>query len=110
MNTKPNNENDDQLRSVLREWKLNEPLPPRFREQVWSRIEGRAARESISLWQFIVNWTNHVVARPALAVASAVILLTLGLAGGFFRAQHDNAKLDSMMETRYVQSIDPYQK
>lgn len=110
MNTQPNKSSDDQLHSALREWKLNEPLPPRFREQVWNRLERQTADESVGFWQFMVGWINSSVARPALAVIYASILLALGLAGGFLRAQHDNAKMDSSIETRYVQSVDPYQK
>ena len=110
MNDKSNNESDVPLKSVLQEWRINSPLPPRFQEQVWRRIERQEANAPKPFWFLMVNWFRSSVVHPRWAVAYAAILLLVGLTGGFLRAQYDNTKLDGMMQARYVQSIDPYQK
>jgi hypothetical protein len=110
MNQDMNNQNDEPLRSVLREWRVESPLPPRFQEQVWNRIEREEANVPLALWPLILAWFKSSVARPAFAVAYASVLLMAGLTAGFVHAQQENAKLNSAIEARYVQSIDPYQK
>jgi hypothetical protein len=110
MKENPENQSDEPLRSLLREWRMETPLPPRFQEQVWNRIERQDADVSIALWPSILDWLKSSVARPAFAVAYASVLLMAGLTAGFVHAQQENAKLDSAIEARYVQSIDPYQK
>ena len=37
-NNEPGN-HDDALRNVLKEWRTDASLPPRFQEAVWRRIE-----------------------------------------------------------------------
>jgi hypothetical protein len=110
MNEDMNNQNDEPLRSALREWRVESPLPPRFQEQVWNRIERQDAVVSVALWPLILRWLKSSVARPAFAVAYASFLLMAGLAAGFMHAQQENDNLDSAIEARYVQSLDPYQK
>jgi hypothetical protein len=110
MKQKPDNFEDQELRSALHEWKIGAALPPRFQENVWNRIERQTPARPVSLWRWLLAWLESSIAQPALAVAYAIVLLTIGLAGGFLRAQHANAQMDRLIETRYVQSIDPYQK
>jgi len=106
----PKNQSNDLLKAELREWRVEETLPHRFHEQVWNRIERNQPEASVALWPMILDWFKCSVARPAFAVAYASVLLMSGLGAGFLHAQHENAKLDSMIEARYIQSIDPYQK
>lgn len=110
MNKEPINPNKDPLDSVLKQWRMDAALPPRFQEQVWSRIERNTVNEPIALWPLVLDWLKSSVARPAFAVAYAIILLVLGITGGFLQAQRDNARFDNIVEARYVQSVDPYQK
>jgi len=61
-----NESNDDlRLRKLLRDSRSGEPLPPRFQERVWQRIETaeRTAAPAFSLSQ----WLGALFARPAFA-------------------------------------------
>ena len=97
------------LEQTLQEWRVTTPLPPRFQEQVWKRIE-RAEIPSISVLEALRAWIAVAFARPAFAVAYVSVLLVAGLAFGFVQANAKAAHLDRQLEARYVQSIDPYQR
>jgi opacity protein-like surface antigen len=101
--------NETGLEGVLQEWRVTTPLPPRFSEQVWKRIE-RADAPSVSVFDAVRAWFAMAFARPAFAVAYVSVLITAGLALGFVQANHKAAQWDRQLEARYVQSIDPYQK
>src|SRR5436190_430404 len=101
--------NQTQLERALQEWRVTTPLPPRFQEQVWKRIE-RADVPGVSLADVVRAWFTMAFARPAFAVACASVLLVTGLALGFVQASHKAASWDHQLEARYVQSIDPYQR
>lgn len=111
---KPESENPDSLRQVLREWKVNEPLPPRFQENVWRRIEqaeaGAVPAATTTGWALFKAWLAATLPRPALAVAYLSVLLVAGMAGGYWQARQTTAHLDNQLGSRYVQSVDPYQK
>jgi hypothetical protein len=102
-------ENQTQLEQALQEWRVTTPLPPRFQEQVWKRIE-RAEVPSISLGDAVRGWFTMAFGRPAFAVAYVSVLLLAGLALGFVQASQKAARWDRQLEARYVQSIDPYQR
>jgi hypothetical protein len=106
MNMK-NNQRD--LEGLLREWRVTTPLPPRFSEQVWKRIE-RADVPSIRVVDALRAWVAMAFARPAFAFAYVSVLIMAGLALGFVQANHRTAQLDRQLEARYVQAIDPYQR
>jgi hypothetical protein len=101
--------NDTELKSLLQEWRVTSPLPPRFGEQVWKRIE-RAEVPSISLIDAVRAWFAMAFARPAFAVAYVSALLVMGLTLGFVQASNKATSLERQLEARYVQSIDPYQR
>lgn len=88
---------------------MTEPLPLRFQEQVWKRIE-RVDLPSISVLDALRARFNVTFARPVFAVAYVSVLLVAGLAFGFVQASAKAARLDRQLEARYVQSIDPYQR
>src|SRR5450759_4472875 len=98
----PKNE-DPQLRSVLRQWQVNETLPPRFQERVWKRIEAAElpVRETKS-------WFAALFLRPAFATVAATLLLLAGFTTGYLRANHDAARMDEQLAHRYVFSMNPY--
>jgi len=102
-------ENQTQLERALQEWRVTTPLPPRFQEQVWKRIE-RAEVPSLTLWDAMRAWFTMAFARPAFAIAYVGVLLVAGLALGFVQASHKAASWDRQLEARYVQTIDPYQR
>lgn len=102
-------QNQTQLERALQEWRVTTPLPPRFQEQVWKRIE-RAEAPGLTLWDALRGWFTMAFARPAFAVAYVSVLLVTGLALGFVQASHKAASWERQLEARYVQSIDPYQR
>jgi hypothetical protein len=106
-NQKP--ENDERLRAVLHEWKVDVSLPPRFQEQVWRRISRTEAQAGPSLRQLFARWVEATFSRPALAVSYVTVLLFVGLTTGYVRAQDKSAQAESQWRTLYVQSVDPYQ-
>jgi len=107
---KPENrtENDPALTKMLREWRINEPLPPRFREQVWQRIARKEDQVPEALWTLLANWMAGLMQRRSLAVSYITVLLLAGLFAGYMHARADTARLSDELGTRYVQMLDPY--
>jgi hypothetical protein len=108
---KPNKqapENDEHLRALLREWVVDAPLPPRFQEQVWQRIQRADARPKTALWPALLRLADVLLPRPKLAFAYAAVLLAVGVAAGSWTAQIQSSRLDTALGLRYVQSVDPY--
>ncbi len=101
--------NQTTLEQTLQQWRVTMPLPPRFQEQVWKRIE-RATVPSLSVLDALRAWFAVTFARPVFAVAYVSALLVVGLAFGFVQANAKAAHLDRQLEARYVQAIDPYQR
>ena len=99
----PNETSDPQLKVVLRTWQMNEPLPPRFQECVWKRIEATETpqRETTS-------WFAALFLRPAFATVTATFLLLAGLSAGYLRANHDAAHWNQELSQRYVAALNPY--
>ena len=86
---------DEALRQVLHQWKVDAPLPPRFQEQVWRRIE---------------RSESQVQARPSLAVSYVTLLLLAGLLAGYWQVRSARAQTDENMGARYVQLVAPFQQ
>lgn len=108
MKPKPGPENDESLSQVLRQWTVHVPLPPRFEQQVWQRIERAEAQRAPALWLRLSRLVEVVLPRPQFALAYLSVFLALGLAAGAWAAQHKTSRLDSQLSVLYVQSIDPY--
>src|SRR5438270_12833317 len=85
---KPENltENDAALSNTLRQWQISEPLPPRFREQVWQRIARAEAETPEAPWAQFTNWISQVMSRPSLAASYVTLLLLTGLFAGYMHA------------------------
>jgi hypothetical protein len=101
--------NDTELRALLQEWRVTAPLPPRFNEQVWKRIE-RADVISVSVVEIVREWLFAALARPKYALAYVTALLLLGSSVGLLQANQKAAHWERELQARYVQSIDPYHK
>ncbi len=101
-------ENQADVDRLLKSWRVTTPLPPRFQEEVWKRIERAEAGTSIT--QGVRAWFAMLFARPAIAVSYVAVLLGIGLAAGFFQANHKTAQWDHQLASRYVQTLDPYQR
>ena len=111
MNTIPPNESDPALSAVLKEWKPAAALPPRFREQVWQRIERAEAKANLpaQAWGQLQEWIATLLPRPALALAYVTVLLVVGATVGWNEARHETARVTSELGARYAQAVDPYQ-
>lgn len=105
-NQEPNN--DERLRTMLRQWVVEAPLPPRFQEQVWKRIERGEVRTQLGFWANLVRLFETALPRPRIAVSYVATLLVLGVAAGSVAAQIKSGHLNTALSERYVQMVDPY--
>ena len=96
------------LSRMLRAWKVDAQLPPRFQEDLWRRIECAKAPTAASVWQTLAAWLDAAFRRPAMVVSFAVVLLAAGAAAGRSQARQETARLSGELSVRYVHSIDPY--
>jgi hypothetical protein len=110
---KTNSDNHDEvLRKVLKEWRTDAPLPPRFQENVWQRIEQvERAQTPVapSVWAVFSHWIGTMLPRPALAASYVAVLLTIGVTAGWAQARQDTARVRGELGERYVRALDPYQ-
>ena len=99
------------LRALLREWKVEASLPPRFNEQVWRRIERdeTALASSFSFATLVTDWIATKLPRPALATAYLSALIVVGASVGWNQARQESARVTGDLRSRYVQAVDPYQ-
>src|SRR5262245_24643621 len=100
---------DEALSKLLRTWKPEAQLPPRFQEAVWRRIETGDTDLKVSVWQNLRARIEAAFARPALAAAYVAVLLFAGVSAGYWRAEDRSAQVESELRSRYVQNVDPYQ-
>jgi len=97
----------DPLKELLGQWKVAEPLPARFKEQVWRRIEKREIPEA-GAWELWKQWLETMFARKAVALAYVTVLLAAGLTAGYTTGAAHQQKEKAALAARYIQSIDPY--
>ena len=86
MTTNNPNPDDAKLSSLLRQSRVAPPLPPRFQENVWRRIESAAAGKTAGS----PGWLEAVIAsmlRPRLALAGVAALVVAGAPGKSARWQ-----------------------
>ena len=108
MKTTDSGHHDEPLRKLLREWRTDAALPPRFQEGVWHLIDQGPQAAHTSLRAIIVHWTGSLLPRPALAVSYVVVLLAIGVTAGWAQARHDTARVKDEIGQRYVWVLDPY--
>ena len=109
MKPRDQSEPDRLLDSALREWELKDPLPPRFREQVWRRIERAEAQAPAGLWPQFVNRITQALAQPSVALSYVTLLVLAGLLAGFLQGRVEKTHTLEQLSARYVQVLDPYQ-
>jgi hypothetical protein len=97
------------LRKVLKEWRTDAVLPPRFQESVWQRIERTKTSAAPSMSDAVARWIGTMLPRPSLAVAYITLLLVIGGTAGWTQAHQTNARVKSELGERYVHELDPYQ-
>ncbi len=102
-------QNEQAQNQLLKEWRVDRPLPPRFQENVWHRIAQAESQVEISFATALKGWLAGLLPAPKLAYSYAVVLLAVGIAAGAWAAQAQNSKAELALGARYLQSIDPYQ-
>lgn len=100
---------DEALSILLRAWKPDAPLPPRFQEAVWNRIAHAQTRHPAGYWTILSRWIEVSFTRPRFALSYVAILLFAGLGAGLWQAHGTAAHSETEWRARYVQMVDPYQ-
>jgi len=95
------NPDDIKLSKLLRQSRLSPPLPPRFRENVWRRIEDAEAPVQAESWFAALA---ALVLHRRFAYATAAVLVLAGALLGM-RDGMQTARLDA--QARYVALVAP---
>jgi hypothetical protein len=104
---------DSELREKLAAWRIEARLPDDFQQGVWKRIAMREAANVDPPW---LTWLKSRlisatrVSVPRLALTAVVIGLLIGTTTGVVETSRWNSAAWNRLETKYVQSIDPYQR
>jgi hypothetical protein len=109
MNTEPE-KNQDVLGKHLREWRVNAPLPARFQEQVWRRIEHEEPATQAGAWLMFQQLVESMFVHRRLALSYLTVALVVGSAAGYWHGKEQAAGQESSLGQQYIQSVDPYQK
>src|SRR5262249_26324229 len=104
------NDPDRALNQVLREWKVDSSLPPRFDEGVWKKIERADSIRTATVWNLVQIRIAELFARPALALCYVALLLVVGLAAGFWQGRVGSQRAAEKFSAQYVHDVDPYQR
>jgi hypothetical protein len=99
---------NDPLSQLLGQWKIAEPVPPRFQEEVWRRIGRASAAVTPTAWELGRRWLEKLFASKAVALAYVTVLLGLGLAAGYVNGRTHQQRSNAELAARYVQSLDPW--
>jgi hypothetical protein len=96
---------DDKLGTLLREERPKPPLPPRFQESVWRRIETAEtpATRTPSPFAGMEGWIERLLL-PRFALASLTLLLVAGALTGVI-ASTSTAKQQA--QARYLSAVAP---
>lgn len=92
---------DGKLTGLLREARSSPSLPPRFRQNVWRRIESADATDASGSW---LDRLAVLILRPKLAVATVAVLLFAGIVLGT-HAGSQTVRQDA--QARYIASVAP---
>jgi hypothetical protein len=104
---------DSELREKLAAWRLEAQLPRDFQRRVWKRIAMHETPNSDPPWliwlkSLLISATR--VSVPRLALTAIVSALLIGTTTGLVAASRWNSLTWNRLETKYVQSIDPFQR
>ena len=102
--------NPEALDKCLREWRVSTPLPARFQEQVWRRIENEEPGTQASAWMILRQLFENAFAHRRMALAYLTIALVAGSTAGYWRGHGQATEQESTLGQQYIQSVDPYQK
>jgi hypothetical protein len=102
--TDPSEPSDVSLRALLRTARPDPPLPPRFQEGVWRRIDGTSTTRGA---RSVAEWLDRAVAsllRPRLALAGVAVMLLLGTTIG---VRQGRAVAEELAKQRYLTAVNP---
>jgi hypothetical protein len=104
-----NDDRDDELSDVLKEWRVEASLPPRFREGVWRRIaisqEKRGAW--IGFWRSVAFRWEAIVQKPIGVAACLVFFAAVGVGIGTWHAREFTQSAQTAWQYAYFQSVSP---
>src|SRR4051794_27645874 len=103
-------QNDESFRQRLQEWRIDRPVPPRFQERVWQRLEQQERAAAAGFRFGLQTLLARLFTRPAWVAGYVAVALFAGLSLGFWQAQEQAGTLTARLEHQYIQSVDPYQK
>lgn len=110
MSTETSDNDSDSLNELLKSWKVEASLPPRFQEQVWRRI---ARAEEKSAWP-VSAWLLRLAAlgadllrKPIGATAYVSMLLAVGVLAGVWRSDRYADRTEAAWRTAYLQAVTP---
>ncbi len=110
MNETNRNTEDSRLGRLLRTWRVEAEVPPRFAEGVWRRIEreeGRADPAPAGWWRWLSGLAEAAV-RPSFVAGYLALVLLLGAGAGFVSGHARSRGAEGDLKGRYVQSVDPF--
>ena len=96
------NAEDQKLAGLLHEARSSSPLPPRFQQNVWRRIEDAEAPEKAVSW---LDSLAALVLRPRFALAAATALVVVGAFVGTVEGRQV-ARHEAQMN--YLASVAPH--
>ena len=99
---------DEPLKAALQVWVVDNPLPPRFQDQVWKRIARAEAGSGHGFWTGLARLVEVALPRPRIAVSYLATLVVVGVAAGSLTAQVRSSHVKADLSARYVQSVAPY--
>jgi hypothetical protein len=101
----PLESSDESLRSLLRSARPAPPLPPRFQEGVWRRLESpeAAASQTPSSSAWLERWVERLLL-PRFAVPSLALLL---VAGGLTGVVTSAGAAKQQAQERYLSAVAP---
>jgi len=97
---------DGKLRTILRESRPTPPLPPRFQQAVWRRIEREEAESPAGSWLARVDQLADWLLRPHWALAGITALLVAGVLAG---AVSGIGAVKQAAQERYLAAVAPNQ-
>jgi hypothetical protein len=98
---------DDELKRMLRAWKVEAELPRAFNREVWLRIATEERKRNEALLPSLTAWLFSAIAHPKYALALVALSLTAGVALAHMEAQETKAQHWKALEARYSASINP---
>ena len=99
---------DQELSAALSRWKVDSPLPPNLRENVWRRIaEIEASRwKPLNQWK---AWLQMAFGRRPFILSYVSVLVMLGLLAGLWHGRSLERQVQTLLAERYFDEIASHQ-